>query len=59
MRRIIRAFYLGLTDGWTDGQAFGSGYTWDDDQKLNETYDRGVNVGQFFARFAFRCYAAS
>lgn len=42
----MKAFLLGVVDGWREPLELSSGLTWDD-QGLNEWYDRGVNVGQF------------
>jgi hypothetical protein len=57
MKRLIdlwNAFRIGCKEGFIDGESFGMGLTWADDQDKNEVYDNGVNFGQFFARFAGR-----
>ena len=46
---MIHAWYLGFKDGYSQGRIFMVGRTWYDWQK-NETYDKGVNVGQLAAR---------
>lgn len=46
---MLKAYWLGLKDGFKDGQWFGMGKTWDDGNK-NEAYDSGVNTGQRIAR---------
>lgn len=48
------AYDLGVKDGEADGESFSMGMTWDDDQDMNEAYDRGVNVGIERARQAGR-----
>ena len=50
MTKLLRAFYLGTRDGIAQPHYLTSGMTWTDG-KMNEVYDRGVNVGQAFARF--------
>jgi hypothetical protein len=50
MTKLLRAFYLGTRDGIAQPHYLTSGMTWTDG-KMNEVYDRGVNVGQALARF--------
>ena len=50
MTKLLRAFYLGTRDGIAQPHYLTSGVTWTDG-KMNEVYDRGVNVGQALARF--------
>lgn len=40
----IRAFGLGFSDRLRGSGLFGR--TWDDDQDLNEAYDRGMNFAE-------------
>ena len=42
---MLRAFWLGLRDGFHDGHRFSCGRSWDA-ADCNESYDHGVNVGQ-------------
>jgi len=46
----LRAFYFGTRDGIAQPHYLTSGMSWTDG-KMNEVYDRGVNVGQALARF--------
>ena len=50
MTKLLRAFYLGTRDGIAQPHYLTSGMSWTDG-KMNEVYDRGVNVGQALARF--------
>jgi hypothetical protein len=49
MRKKLKAFRLGIVDGWQEPWELSSGITWPD-WKLNECYDMGVNVGQWVGR---------
>lgn len=50
MRLRARVFWLGVRHGWRSrGRGFGSGLTFGHDApgfKLNEIFDRGVNIGR-------------
>jgi len=46
---ILKVFKQGVKDGFGSPRDLGSGMTYDN-PKLNEMYDRGVNVGQFFGK---------
>lgn len=50
--KTIKAFWLGVKDGWAQPEDLTSGLTWDNNDALNEAYDRGANVGQFIGRLA-------
>lgn len=54
LRELFKVFWFGVREGYEDGRGFGCGLTWSGDQGKNEAYDHGVNIGQFFARFAGR-----
>lgn len=43
------AYDLGVLDGVESPHDLSMGMTWDDDQDMNEAYDRGVNDGQAVA----------
>jgi hypothetical protein len=40
------AFRMGVQDGRESPDELTTGMTWDEDDRLNEAYDRGVNEGQ-------------
>lgn len=40
------AYNLGVQDGLESPHDLSMGMTWEDDQDMNEAYDRGVNPGQ-------------
>lgn len=44
-----RAFWMGVKDGWKQGQLC-YGLTWANRDDLNEAYDRGANIGERVAR---------
>ena len=39
------AYDLGVQDGLENPHDLSMGMTWEDDQDMNEAYDRGVNAG--------------
>lgn len=51
MKRL-KVYLLGLKDGFDQYPNFGTGMTYPD-LKLNEAYDRGVNMGELLARVKF------
>jgi hypothetical protein len=50
----LKAFWLGVKDGWAQPHDLSMGLTWDDRDDLNLSYDRGANVGQFLGRVMLR-----
>lgn len=53
MLRKLKAFRAGVIDGWKQPHDLTSGLTYDLDS-LNEIYDRGVNLGQWFGQLLNR-----
>lgn len=45
---MLRAYLLGVKDAFEQG-VLNEGRTWSD-ERLNEAYDRGANLGEFLAR---------
>ena len=45
----VKVWVLGFKDGWSQPHDLSMGITWDN-QDLNETYDKGVNLGQWVGK---------
>jgi hypothetical protein len=52
--KTLRAWWLGVRDGWESPDDLSMGMTWPGDDPRNEAYDRGVNAGQFVGRLVAR-----
>jgi len=50
----FRAWLLGVRAGLAEPVELTFGLTWDDDQGMNESFDRGVNWGQRAGRLLGR-----
>lgn len=50
MCSILKAFFLGVIDGWHQWHDLSSGMTWEVDHGENEAYDHGANLGQAAGR---------
>jgi hypothetical protein len=43
---VLKAWCLGVRDGWAQPHELTMGMSWRHNQDMNEAYDRGVNFGQ-------------